>query len=68
MIGMLFWLEMVNFLEHWGLQREVIGTDDNGEPIYESIDGLCSWNAPASTLAFKLQRHSDHHAHGFRPY
>ena len=32
------------------------------------MDGFCSWNAPASTITFKIQRHSDHHAHGFRPY
>ena len=63
-----FWTEMINYLEHYGLSREVIGTGDDGQPIYESIDGFASWNAPASTVGFKIQRHSDHHCHGFRPY
>ena len=35
---------------------------------YEAIDYMHSWNAPSSTLTFKIQRHSDHHAHAFRPY
>jgi len=27
-----------------------------------------SWNATSSPLMWRLQRHSDHHAHSFRPY
>ena len=27
-----------------------------------------SWNSISSTLLFRIQRHSDHHAHSFRPY
>ena len=65
---MVFWTEMINFMEHYGLTRDKIGEDDDGNPIYESIDGFASWNAPASVAGFKLQRHSDHHCHGFRPY
>ena len=73
----LFWAEAVNFLEHYGLRRRKLteiktadGKVDETAPkdTYEAIDGFHSWNAPASTLAFKIQRHSDHHAHAFRPY
>ena len=54
---------MVNYLEHYGLQRR---KDANG--VYESIGCMCSWNAVSSPVAFRIQRHSDHHAHVFRPY
>ena len=64
----LFWAEAVNYIEHYGLARLQIGVDEDGREIYEAVDGFCSWNAPASTLTFKIQRHSDHHRHGFRPY
>ena len=59
----LAWLEAGNYGEHYGLRRL---KDENG--IYESVNGWHSWNAPASPLSFKIQRHSDHHCHGFRPY
>lgn len=59
----LFWAEMVNYLEHYGLQRR---KDSNG--IYESIGCMHSWNSLSSPVAFRIQRHSDHHAHVFRPY
>lgn len=62
------WIEIINYLEHYGLTREQTGLDEDGNPIYESIGPMHSWNAPASIMAFKLQRHSDHHCHGFRPY
>lgn len=73
----LFWAEAVNYLEHYGLRRrkltDIKGADgkvDKTAPkgVYEAIDAFHSWNAPASTLAFKIQRHSDHHEHAFRPY
>lgn len=73
----LFWAEAVNYLEHYGLRRrkltDIKGADgkvDETAPkdVYESIDSFHSWNAPASPLAFKIQRHSDHHHHAFRPY
>lgn len=69
-ISGLFWAEAVNYLEHYGLRRRVISDvkTEDGKEVFESIDGYHSWNAPASTLAFKIQRHSDHHAHSFRPY
>ena len=59
----MFWLETVNYLEHYGLRRR---KDENG--IYESVGYVHSWSCVASPFAFKIQRHSDHHAHKFRPY
>ena len=57
-----FWLDAVNFLEHYGLNRI---KDENG--IYESIGYQHSWSSVSSPVLFRLQRHSDHHAHSFRP-
>jgi len=62
-IAGLFWVEAINYLEHYGLRRKKTA---DGE--YEAVDGFCSWNAPASTLSAKIQRHSDHHTHSYRPY
>ena len=59
----MFWLEMVNFLEHYGLRRSV---DENG--ITESVGYMHSWSTVSSPVSFRIQRHSDHHAHVFRPY
>lgn len=59
----MFWDEMINYIEHYGLTRTM---DKDG--IYESIGYMHSWSALASPNAFKIQRHSDHHAHKFRPY
>ena len=58
-----FLLEVISYMEHYGLQRK---KDKNG--IYESINKMHSWNARSSPIMFRLQRHSDHHAHAFRPY
>lgn len=57
------WLEIINYLEHYGLRRM---KDEHG--IYESINCMHSWNSISSPVGFRLQRHSDHHAHSFRPY
>lgn len=59
----MFWIEQVNYLEHYGLRRV---KDKNG--IYESIGYMHSWNSASSPMAFRIQRHSDHHAHSYRPY
>ena len=59
----IFFLELINYIEHYGLERE---KDENG--IYESITKMHSWNSLSSPVLFRLQRHSDHHAHSFRPY
>ena len=58
-------LEAVNYIEHYGLERQKEGEG------YESVTPQHSWNAPyvvTNWLFFKLQRHSDHHAWGSKPY
>lgn len=59
----IFFLELINYIEHYGILRR---KDENG--IYESITKMHSWNSLSSPILFRLQRHSDHHAHAFRPY
>jgi hypothetical protein len=59
----IWFLELINYIEHYGLIRE---KDKNG--IYESINKMHSWNSISSPILFRIQRHSDHHAHSFRPY
>lgn len=59
-------LEIVNYVEHYGLRRRQL-SDGSFEPVNETH----SWNAPHAVtnyLLFKLQRHSDHHAHALREY
>jgi alkane 1-monooxygenase len=59
-------LEVVNYLEHYGLQRKLLA---NGQ--YEPVNPTHSWNAPnrlSNAVLFKLQRHSDHHTYASRPY
>lgn len=58
-----WFLELINYIEHYGILRK---KDENG--IYESISKMHSWNALSSPVLFRIQRHSDHHAHSFRPY
>jgi alkane 1-monooxygenase len=53
-------LELVNYVEHYGLTRE-----DRGEGDYEPTRAHHSWNADhkvTNWLLINLQRHSDHHA------
>lgn len=59
----IFFLELINYIEHYGIERK---KDENG--IYESISKMHSWNSYSSPVLFRLQRHSDHHSHAFRPY
>lgn len=59
-------LEMVNYIEHYGLERKKLA---NG--LYERVTPYHSWNANhwlSNMLLFHLQRHSDHHTYGGRPY
>ncbi len=59
-------LETVNYLEHYGLAREL---DARGR--YERVRPDHSWNSNHTVgrlLLFELTRHSDHHAHPKRPY
>lgn len=55
-------LELVNYIEHYGLTREHLG-----DGRYEHVKPRHSWNADhrvSNWLLINLQRHSDHH---FKP-
>ena len=58
--GTAIWqLELVNYIEHYGLTRKHLG---NGK--YEHVAPRHSWNAAhraSNWLLINLQRHSDHH-------
>jgi alkane 1-monooxygenase len=59
-------LEVVNYLEHYGLLRE---KRDDGR--YERTRAEHSWNSnnvASNVLLYHLQRHSDHHANPIRRY
>jgi alkane 1-monooxygenase len=59
-------LEGVNYIEHYGLEREVM---DSGR--YEKVGNHHSWNSDhviSRILLFELTRHSDHHAVASRHY
>jgi alkane 1-monooxygenase len=59
-------LEVVNYLEHYGLLR---GRREDGR--YERTRPEHSWNSNSSAsnvLLYHLQRHSDHHANPLRRY
>lgn len=58
-------LEVINYIEHYGLQRQRAG--ERYEPVREEH----SWNADftfSNWILFNLQLHSDHHANMQRPY
>lgn len=58
--GVAVWqLELVNYIEHYGLTREY-----QGDGRYEHVKPRHSWNAAhkaSNWLLINLQRHSDHH-------
>jgi alkane 1-monooxygenase len=59
-------LEVVNYLEHYGLLRQKA---DDGR--YERTRPEHSWNSnnvASNVLLYHLQRHSDHHANPIRRY
>lgn len=59
-------LELVNYIEHYGLTRRHLG-----EGKYEHVGPHHSWNAAhkaSNWLLINLQRHSDHHYKPDRPY
>lgn len=59
-------LEVVNYLEHYGLLRQ---KDANGR--YERCQPEHSWNSnhvASNVVLYQLERHSDHHAHPTRRY
>jgi alkane 1-monooxygenase len=62
-------LEVVNYLEHYGMLRQRTGPDRTGR--YERVDPSHSWNSnniATNVLLYHLQRHSDHHANPTRRY
>jgi alkane 1-monooxygenase len=64
--GGVLYLEAVNYIEHYGLERK-----ETSLGVYEKVDITHSWNAPqrfSNYMLFKLQRHSDHHENGYKPY
>jgi alkane 1-monooxygenase len=59
-------LEVVNYLEHYGLLRQ---RREDGR--YERTRAEHSWNSnntASNVLLYHLQRHSDHHANPVRRY
>ncbi|HUO80987.1 MAG TPA: alkane 1-monooxygenase [Steroidobacteraceae bacterium] len=59
-------LELVNYLEHYGLVRR-----RRADGRYESVTARHSWNSSqqlSNWFLFNLQRHSHHHAHVTRHY
>lgn len=58
-------LELVNYIEHYGLQRNVDGSKR------EAFGMMHAWNADTlitNSVLVNLQRHSDHHMHAWKPY
>lgn len=59
-------LENINYLEHYGLQREQLASG-----AWERVRPEHSWNAShavSNSMLLSLARHSDHHAYVSRPY
>jgi len=59
-------LEVVNYLEHYGLKRE-----KKADGSYERCQPHHSWNSnhlATNVLLYHLQRHSDHHAYPTRSF
>jgi alkane 1-monooxygenase len=67
-------LEMVNYIEHYGLQRR--SAPDNAGKAGKSSKSepfgvMHAWNADhvlTNSMLANLQRHSDHHLHAWKPY
>ena len=58
-------LEIVNYIEHYGLQRQTTGGKR------EAFGVTHAWNADhvaTNSMLANLQRHSDHHMHAWKPY
>jgi alkane 1-monooxygenase len=59
-------LESVNYIEHYGLQRQLVSAKR-----YENTNVKHSWNSDhliGRLVLFELSRHSDHHAHPHKKY
>ena len=62
-------LELVNYIEHYGLARREVGEIGGGR--YEPVRPRHSWNSAhriSNWLLINLQRHSDHHYKPDRPF
>ena len=62
-------LEVVNYMEHYGMLRQTVGAGERQR--YERVDPSHSWNSnniTTNVLLYHLQRHSDHHANPTRRY
>ncbi len=60
-------LEIVNYLEHYGMKRQKVGEKQR----YERVLPMHSWNSNnivTNIFLYHLQRHSDHHANPTRRY
>jgi alkane 1-monooxygenase len=60
-----FLLEAINYIEHYGLQRQVV----NGKR--EPFGMMHAWSADhllTNSMVANLQRHPDHHMHAWKPY
>ena len=61
-----FLLEVVNYIEHYGLLRERVN-----EHRYERVSPQHSWNSDhviGRMMLFELSRHSDHHHQPAKPF
>ena len=61
-----FMLEVINYLEHYGLQRTEVSPGK-----FEAVDQRHSWNSAhrlSNWFLFNLARHTDHHWHAGRRY
>lgn len=59
-------LEVINYIEHYGLHRE---RQENG--VYEPPNIRHSWNSDyflSNAILLQLQRHADHHAYPVRAF
>jgi alkane 1-monooxygenase len=64
--GSLLLFETVNYLEHYGLARQLLASGR-----WERVNPQHSWNSNnrvTNILLYHLQRHSDHHANPTRRY
>ncbi|GAB0493810.1 hypothetical protein MMPV_005096 [Pyropia vietnamensis] len=64
-------LETSNYVEHYGLRRELVAYGSGSGSVPGPLTADHSWDAPptlSSVLLFKLQAHADHHLHPTEPY
>ena len=62
-------LEVVNYIEHYGLQRKTLSEGTSARR--EAFGMMHAWNADhvvSNSMLANLQRHSDHHMNAWKPY